>query len=278
MYSPSIPPPPKVSTPFRTRPSSRVARPWCPRLPSFPDGLRRSCSGSGSGSGSVEFLTRAGRDRVLDAIRKAVGRVPDGVVNTNTFQQPGSLDAPVMATSGNDMSGRWGARQGEADADGWHKDDPYEVIRPDGGHAMRWWTYFVAAMMAVGGLLTTLCTGLLEPLQLGWGTAALLVLSGAAMSNVDSVPGALGVKVAWAVCALVVLKEVTRSRLLMSPGLSAWMLLALVTCIGYMLTDMSALDEVMLPSNPGSVFKSPNVPERSRVWHEWGYGQVQMRE
>ncbi|GIL49895.1 hypothetical protein Vafri_6208 [Volvox africanus] len=291
MYSHTLPTPPKSGAAFRVRPSNSLHgwpwRRWAMNRNKSPcaSDLSLTCK-SGlptcSGSGSMEAFTRAGSDRVLDAVRKAVGRVPDGLLDASTVQQPAG-SPPTMSeyrsAGGNGMGGAGAAGLGGGqDADGYHEeDDPYAAIRPDGGHAMRWWTYAFAAMLAVGGLLTTIWTGSLEPLQLGWAAAAMLVLSGAAMSRIDSAPGALGVKLAWAVCALIVLKEAARSRLLNSPGWSALGLTALATCVGYMLTDMSALDDMALPSNPGSVFKSPDIADRSRVWEEWGYGQVQMR-
>ncbi|GLI63015.1 hypothetical protein VaNZ11_005875 [Volvox africanus] len=289
MYSPTLPTPPKSSSAFRVRPSNSLHAQPRRRLAMnrnkspYVSDLSLTCK-SGlpicSGSGSMETFTRAGSDRVLDAVRKAVGRVPDGLLDASAFQQQsGSLNTMSESSPGGNGMGGHGAAGlgGGQDADGCHEDDPYAAIRPDGGHAMRWWTYAFAAILAVGGLLTTIWTGLLEPLQLGWAAAAMLVLSGAAMSRIDSAPGALGVKLAWAVCAVIVLKESARSRLLNSPGWSALGLTALATCMGYMLTDMSALDEVALPTNPGSVFKSPDIADRSRVWQEWGYGQVQMR-
>lgn len=52
---------------------------------------------------------------------------------------------------------------------------------------------------------------------------------------------------------------------------------AVAMCVGYMWTGMSGLWEFALPTNPGAVFKHPNVAFKSRVWEQWGYGQVYMR-
>ncbi len=88
-----------------------------------------------------------------------------------------------------------------------------------------------------------------------------------------------------AVCALLFVKDGflgwahQRSRQVDGPqarlGLCGAVSLAL--CCGYCLTDMSGLPEVALPTNPGGVFKAPDVAMRSQVWSRWGYGDVQMR-
>jgi hypothetical protein len=55
----------------------------------------------------------------------------------------------------------------------------------------------LAAQLPAGGLVTSIVTGVLAHLQLGWAAAAVLVLSGGAMSDMESVYGALGIKAAW---------------------------------------------------------------------------------
>lgn len=86
-------------------------------------------------------------------------------------------------------------------------------------------------------------------------------------------------------CAFLALKEAvwgwqhkrTRRIETRTPRLELTGWLALAYCAMYMHTDMSGLAEVSLPTNPGGVFKSPNVAAKSKVWNEWGYGRVPMR-
>nr|ADI46931.1 MTM0629 [Volvox carteri f. nagariensis] len=191
-------------------------------------------------------------------------------------------NAPVdCGTGGGDTGGRGTVRLAGQDGNGWRDDDPYSPLRGDGNHVMRRWTYYVAALMALDGLLKTVLTGLLEPMHLGWASAALLVLSGAAMSDIEYVPGALGVKLAWVVCGHHFLSKLFGSwqkrRPYQSPNLDASGWVALATCVGCMLTDMAALGEIALPPTPGSVFKQHSIANRGKRWQEWGYGQVLMR-
>lgn len=86
-------------------------------------------------------------------------------------------------------------------------------------------------------------------------------------------------------CALLALKDANwgwahqpprRPKAAAELGGCGWAAVAM--CAAYMATDMSGLGEVgTLPDNPGSVFKSPDVAYKSRVWERWGYGQVTMR-
>uniref|UniRef100_UPI0035A3D71D CrTam39 n=1 Tax=Chlamydomonas reinhardtii TaxID=3055 RepID=UPI0035A3D71D len=197
-----------------------------------------------------------------------------------------SSDKLAMEGGGGDSGAGAGGWSGGGSGGGWwREDDPYWPLRDWGDHPMRWWTLAFAAIMAAGGLATSVATGYVEPVQAGLGAGALLALAGAAMSDARCVPGALGVKLAWAVCALIVLKEVSvgwqhkrKRRLAASaPRLELTGLAAAALCAGYMLTDMSGMGEVALPPNPGAVFKSPDVAYRASVWQKWGYGQVQMR-
>ncbi|GLC44821.1 hypothetical protein PLESTB_001210300 [Pleodorina starrii] len=205
---------------------------------------------------------------------------PDLPSAAHPYDVPGEY-ATFDGGDGGDSGGRGGAGPGGPGGSGWDEDDPYWPLRPDGAHAMRWWTFAFAAITGAGGLLASLSTGALAPLHVAGAASAVLVLSGAAMSDMDTGLGALGVKAAWAVCGLLALKEAAglwqpkRSR--QPPGLGIHGFTALLMCLGYMVTDMSALGEHALPANPGSVFKSPDIAYRSRVWQEWGYGQVQMR-
>ncbi|KXZ55307.1 hypothetical protein GPECTOR_3g441 [Gonium pectorale] len=252
------------------------------------------------------------RQRVWDAMRAvaseryAAGVMPDWFDPAWLYQEeapinqvsrtprPSSLDEQLgLADTGGGGPGDSGGDDGPGlprggsggDSGWWREDDPYWMLRNWGDHPMRWWTLGFAAVLAVGGLATTLTTGYTEAMQLGWGAAALLVVAGAAMSDAASLPGALGVKLAFAVCALVAAKEACwgwqhkrrRSLAASAPRLELCGLLSLAMCAGYLLTDMSALGEVSLPTNPGAVFKSPDVAYRSSVWNKWGYGQVQMR-
>nr|ADI46860.1 MTF1320 [Volvox carteri f. nagariensis] len=193
--------------------------------------------------------------------------------------QEGDVPASGCGAGGGNVSGRRGHCQGGGDGNGWH--DPYSPLRSLGDHAMRWWTFSFAAVNIVGGLSIALLTGNLEQLQLGWAVGGLLVISGATMSDADSTLGALGVKLAWGICALLAFKQLVSGwqplRLLQWIRFDASGLTALTMCLGYMFTDMSAFGEITLPTNPGSMFHVRDVACRSRVWQAWGYGQAQMR-
>ncbi len=86
-----------------------------------------------------------------------------------------------------------------------------------------------------------------------------------------------------AVCALLALKEGLwgwqhkRRRDGAPPRLELCGWAALAMCALLMATDMSGLAEVALPTNPGGVFKSPDIAAKSKVWSNWGFNQVQMR-
>ncbi|GFR43177.1 hypothetical protein Agub_g4227, partial [Astrephomene gubernaculifera] len=259
---------------------------------------------------SLERINREERQRVWDAMRLAAadrysrGEMPnwfdpkwifteEAPMNTLERMQQFANEEGLL----DDGAGGGGEGGGGDDDDGpisglgdggdgwWREDDPYWMLRDWGDHPMRWWTLGFAAVLAAGGLLTTLSTGYLEAVQFGGGAAALLCIAAAGMSDAASLPGVLGVKLAWAVCALIVAKECywgwqhqrTRRLATSAPRLQLSGLAALAMCAGYMLTDMSALGEVALPTNPGAVFKSPDVAYRSSIWHKWGYGQVLMR-
>ncbi|KAG2486182.1 hypothetical protein HYH03_015145 [Edaphochlamys debaryana] len=257
-------------------------------------------------------INRQERQRVWDAMRLAAsqryaaGAMPswfdpawlsqeEAPVNALSRAEAEALQAamrqqqgePSTASGGGDdggAGGSWGGGDGGGFSFGgggwWREDDPYWPLRRWGDHPMRWWTLGFAGLLAAGGLLSTLLSGCTEGVSLGWGAAALLAVAGAAMSDAGSAEAALGVKAAWAICLLLAAKEAAwgwqakrRSR----PRLELTGLLALGMCAGYMLTDMSAMSEVSLPTNPGAVFKSPDVAYRSSVWNRWGYGGVQMR-
>jgi hypothetical protein len=45
----------------------------------------------------------------------------------------------------------------------------------------------------------------------------------------------------------------------------------------YMLTGMSGLSHIALPTNPGEAFKWTDVAAKHLVWEHWGYGTATMR-
>jgi hypothetical protein len=47
--------------------------------------------------------------------------------------------------------------------------------------------------------------------------------------------------------------------------------------MGYLLTDLSGLEEWALPITPGAVYKGADVAFKQRVWEKWGYGDMPMR-
>jgi hypothetical protein len=63
---------------------------------------------------------------------------------------------------------------------------------------MRWWTLGFAALLAAGGLATSLAHGSAEAAQVGLGAGAVLAVCAGAMSDMrDPVTGHLAVKLAW---------------------------------------------------------------------------------
>jgi hypothetical protein len=45
----------------------------------------------------------------------------------------------------------------------------------------------------------------------------------------------------------------------------------------YMLTGMSGLSHIALPTNPGEAFKWTDVAAKHLVWEHWGYSNATMR-
>jgi len=191
----------------------------------------------------------------------------------------------------------------------WRDDDPYWMLRDWGDHPMRWWTLGFAGLLALGGLGAYLVHGSTESLLVGWGAAAWLSLCSLAMSDMRAGwHGPMGVKMAWAACALVGVKDgvygwshrprqqsiadtssaavagvppppwafLIPSLPSFSFGGCGWSCAAM--CASLMLTNMSGLDEWALPTTPGAVYKSSDVVLKHRVWKFWGYANVTMRQ
>jgi hypothetical protein len=41
---------------------------------------------------------------------------------------------------------------------------------------------------------------------------------------------------------------------------------------------MSGLADVALPMNPGAAFKLEDAARKHKVWEDWGYGDITMRQ
>ncbi|KAF5841315.1 hypothetical protein DUNSADRAFT_13589 [Dunaliella salina] len=119
--------------------------------------------------------------------------------------------------------------------------------------------------------------------------------------------GELGVKAAWAACAVMALKDgfagwehrptgsTYRSAEELLEGerepmpwdiffpklpqlqMGACGLASAAMCVAYMMTGMSGLEWHALPDNPGAVYKSHDIVYKHYVWSKWGYGQNSMR-
>lgn len=48
-------------------------------------------------------------------------------------------------------------------------------------------------------------------------------------------------------------------------------------CAMYMWTGMGGLAQYALPANPGEAFKMADVARKSKIWAQWGYGDVELR-
>eukprot|EP00955_Chlamydomonas_euryale_P059173 357296-Chlamydomonas_euryale.AAC.5 len=186
----------------------------------------------------------------------------------------------------------------------WREEDPYWPLRDWGDHPMRWWTFVFAGVLAVGGALGHAVHGSAESLWVGGLAGAALSCAGMAMSDMtDWGHGQLAAKAAWIICATVGAKELllgwahrpapgahadvvwgrgtgAPARAAGGGGGERWGGCAkacALMCVAYMWTGLSGLDELALPTNPGAVYKSPDVATKHRVWQRWGFGSAAMR-
>lgn len=212
-------------------------------------------------------------------------------------------NAPSTSSSGGSgsggQSGGGGSGGGGGGSGWWREEDPYWPLRDWGDHPMRWWTWGLAGLLAVGGVCVHAQTSAPQAAHLGLGAAALLGLSAVAMSDIrDSALGELGVKAAWAICLLVSASDFTRQGLkpqqqqqgswdssssssLQSSSVNnsfrgtGWACFAMA--VMYMWTGMSGLADYALPTNPGEAFKMADIAQRHKIWDYWGYGSATMR-
>ncbi|KAG1676463.1 hypothetical protein FOA52_002283 [Chlamydomonas sp. UWO 241] len=205
-----------------------------------------------------------------------------------------------------------GAGKGGGDSGGgngwWREDDPYWQMRDWGDHPMRWWTFAFAGVLALGGVLSYARFGSADSLWFGAGAGAALSAAAMAMSDMgDWGHGPLAVKAAFGVCAALAAKEIwfgwahrpapgALSEVMWGTGgrstsssqrggrlqssQERWGGCAracALMCVAYMWTGMNGLDELALPTNPGAVYKNPDVSIKHRVWEKWGFGNAAMR-
>lgn len=248
-------------------------------------------------------IKKGERQRVWDAMRDAArermykGEMPDWFdpkwldqdeAPPNQFWREQGIQAYQNDDRwlGTDSGSDGGNRDGRNTFRWWREDDPYWPLRDWGDHPMRWWTIVLALVLAVGGVWNFFACTSVESLQTGFICSTLLLWSGLAMSDTRSgVVCDLGVKLAWATCAFIAIKEyfwgwqVKRRRTLSArtPSLGFSGATALLTCVLYMTTGMSGLYEFALPMNPGGAFRIGDVAKKQQVWEAWGYGAGYMK-
>lgn len=68
-----------------------------------------------------------------------------------------------------------------------------------------------------------------------------------------------------------------RGRRARAPRLEGCGAAALAMAAMYMWTGMGGLAQYALPTNPGEAFKMSDVARKSKIWEQWGYGDVTLR-